>query len=483
MAEARTPEVSEQEEAVAAASFPGAVDFSQRAGTPDVSEQEIVGTGGAQGVGLAEPQQVQLEDDSLESTRAAQAAEKAVAAKPPISQSESESEPETPAAESETPVVSSIDESETPVVSPIAESESVDMGAGTEARAGTPAESGSRSESLPQAGDGAGSESDTGLAVGLGDVSISPSEAGGAGVVSSEGEEEQGGRGETETSEESEGGERSVRGSFDEDNGSEAGELYMGPEGPEIAINLETVLSRLSDGKVTMPVQNAVRHMGNFIDEYGQTHMAISFDFETFSAESAESAMTTERIILNMIQWMRTMDEMEKGEVLIAGHSLPPPGIIRPSPLMAVLFVSESEITAASLFHARPRRATRPERHAATVLVSPRGLVSALVLCSAALCAKRGYTALAIEAPLGTITFLHNAGFRPESKCSVAPTLQTTPAFDQTYARMKTMLEEGQLGGEGNEAEEKREEDKEDKEEEDGLLQRDTVGKTLVYCL
>lgn len=467
MAEPRTPEVSEQEET--AAGLPDTVSFSQRAGTPEVSEQESEAA-----------QQVQLEEDSLESTRAAQAAEKAVAAKPPIP--ESESEPETPVgAESETPVVAEseapvVAESETPVVSPTAESESVDMrGEGTQ----------SESEAATPAGDGGGSESDTGLDVGLGDVSISPSEAGGAGVVSSEGGEE-GGRGESETSEESEEGERKVRGrgadsddEDNEDNGSEAGELYMGPEGPEIALNLETVLSRLSDGKVTMPVANAVRHMGNFIDEYGQTHMAISFDFETFSAESAESAMTTERIILNMIQWMRTMDEMEKGEVLIAGHSLPPPGIIRPSPLMAVLFVSESEITAASLFHARPRSAaTRPERHAATVLVSPRGLVSALVLCSAALCAKRGYSALAIEAPLGTITFLHNAGFRPESKCSVAPTLQTTPAFDQTYARMKTMLEEGQQEAEGKEAEEKREED-----EEGGLLQRDTVGKTLVYCL
>jgi hypothetical protein len=231
--------------------------------------------------------------------------------------------------------------------------------------------------------------------------------------------------------------------------------------------------------------------MGNFLDEFGQTHMALSMDFEKFSAESAESAMTAETIILNLIQWMRTMNEMEKGDVLIAGHSLPPPGVIRPSPLMAVVSMSDSEITAATLFHARPRKSQTPERHAAGVLISPRGLVSSLVVCCAALCAKRGYSALAIQAPLGTITFLHNAGFRPESKCSAAPTLSstTTPAFEQTYAKMKTMLE-GE--GEGEDVVEQAE-----PEPEAGLREtaapRETpeeeteaghqVGKMLVYCL
>jgi len=245
---------------------------------------------------------------------------------------------------------------------------------------------------------------------------------------------------------------------------SEGVEIYMGPDATEITLSMESVVKKLADEHADwQEASKFVKHIGNFQDELGQTHIGVALDFELMS--TGELAMTTEKIILNLMQWMREMGE-ENMPMFVAGHSLPPPGVIRPSPLMAVVFVADSDITGASLFHARQRRGGAAEKHATMVVVSSRGLVSPIVLATAALSTKRGYQAVAITAPLGTVTFLHNIGFRAENRCAAEPPKPATesPEFNKTYEKMKEMLHMGGDAAHGSESE--RESD-----------------RVLIYCL
>jgi len=289
-----------------------------------------------------------------------------------------------------------------------------------------------------------------------GESEAGESEAGESEAGSKAGESE---AGESEAGESEEGSDAGESDAGESEEGSEAGsdaegsdagssegiQIYMGPDATEITLSMETVVKKLADENANwQEASKFVKHIGNFQDELGQTHIGVALDFELMSA--GDLAMTTEKIILNLIQWMREMAD-ENMPMFVAGHSLPPPGVIRPSPLMAVVFMADSDITGASLFHARQRRGGTEEKHATMVVVSSRGLVSPIVLATAALSIKRGYQAVAIKAPLGTVTFLHNIGFRAESKCTTTTTAAAeSPEFNKTYEKMKEMLHLGDTG-------------------------------------